>query len=186
MKKILVNQESWETRVAIIRNNRLQNVYLSSNTSKYLERSFFKGVVTKVLPGIQTAFVDIGQEKAGFLHISEMDFSLALSRMDDNLEIDEESSEKENTAPKKRMQNTMDMGKILTEGETILVTTFEFLFTSSIVPQERFCVLLPLSTTGIESFPFHTYPEKDLWSCAANTISIPFTFAATYFEGSSN
>lgn len=121
MKKILVNQESWETRVAIIRNNRLQNVYLSSNTSNYLERSFFKGVVTKVLPGIQTAFVDIGQEKAGFLHISEMDFSLALSRMEDNLEIDEDSAEKEASAPKKRIQTTMDMGKILTEGETILV-----------------------------------------------------------------
>jgi ribonuclease G len=121
MKKILINQKPWETRVAIIRNNRLQNVYLSSNTSKYLERSFFKGVVTKVLPGIQTAFVDIGQEKAGFLHISEMDFSLALSRMDENLEIDDESSEKEVVAPKRRTQNNMDMGKILTEGETILV-----------------------------------------------------------------
>ena len=120
MKKILVNQKSWETRVAIIRNNRLQNVYLSSNTAKYLERSFFKGVVTKVLPGIQTAFVDIGQEKAGFLHISEMDFSLAISRMDENLEIDEESCEKE-VATKKRFQNSLDMGKILTEGETILV-----------------------------------------------------------------
>jgi len=121
MKKILINQQPWETRVAIIRNNRLQNIYLSSNTSKYLERSFFKGVVTKVLPGIQTAFVDIGQEKAGFLHISEMDFSLALSRMDDNLEIDDETGEKEAPAPKKRMQSTMDMGKILKEGETILV-----------------------------------------------------------------
>ena len=124
MKKILVNQNLWETRVAIIRNNRLQNVYLSSDTSKYLERSFFKGVVTKVLPGIQTAFVDIGQEKAGFLHISEMDFSLAMSRMDENLEIDEETSEsleKEKPAPKKRNQSNMDMGKILTEGEVILV-----------------------------------------------------------------
>lgn len=127
MKKILINQKPWETRVAIIRNNRLQNVYLSSDTSKYLERSFFKGVVTKVLPGIQTAFVDIGQEKAGFLHISEMDFSLAMSRMDENLEIDEETNdkndkpEKEAPAPKRRNQSNMDMGKILTEGEAILV-----------------------------------------------------------------
>jgi ribonuclease G len=128
MKKILINQKPWETRVAIIRNNRLQNVYLSSDTSKYLERSFFKGVVTKVLPGIQTAFVDIGQEKAGFLHISEMDFSLALSRMDESLEIDDdineknEKSEKEvSAAPKRRSQSSLDMGKILTEGEVILV-----------------------------------------------------------------
>lgn len=125
MKKILINQKPWETRVAITRNNHLQNVHLSSHTGKYLERSFFKGVVTKVLPGIQTAFVDIGQEKAGFLHISEMDFSLALSRMEEGLEIDEENPDKETpkeAAPRKRsLQGSLDMGKILNEGETILV-----------------------------------------------------------------
>ncbi len=120
MKKILISQRPWETRVAIMRDNHLQGILLSSCTSKYLERSFFKGVVTKVLPGIQTAFVDIGQERAGFLHISEMDFSLALSRMDDNLELDDEGVEKEQ--PRRRnIQSTMDMGKILTEGESILV-----------------------------------------------------------------
>lgn len=119
MKKILISQRPWEARVAIMRDNHLQGIHLSAHTAKYLERSFFKGVVTKVLPGIQTAFVDIGQERAGFLHISEMDFSLAISRMDDNLEIDDDGAEKE--PRRKNMQSIMDMGKILTEGETILV-----------------------------------------------------------------
>lgn len=121
MKKILINQEPWETRVAILRNNRLQNIYLEANTAKYLERSFFKGVVTKVLPGIQTAFVDIGQEKAGFLHISEMDFTLALSKMEENLEIDEDTAPTKEPPLKKKLQSALDMGKILHEGETILV-----------------------------------------------------------------
>lgn len=121
MKKILINQDPWETRVAITRNNRLQSIHLASNTAKYLERSFFKGVVTKVLPGIQTAFVDIGQEKAGFLHISEMDFTLALSKMEENIEIDEDASPVKEPPLKKKLQSALDMGKILSEKETILV-----------------------------------------------------------------
>jgi ribonuclease G len=70
MKKILVNEHPWQTRVAIIKDDRLNGIYFSSPTFEHLERTYFKGTVIKVLPGIQTAFVDIGQEKAGFLHIS--------------------------------------------------------------------------------------------------------------------
>ena len=81
MKKILINKSPWETKAAIIRDNSLQNIFFSSHSAKVLERCFFKGVITKILPGIQTAFVDIGQEKAGFLHISEIDRDLAIEKM---------------------------------------------------------------------------------------------------------
>ena len=70
MKKILINDNPWQTRIALMLNDELQNIYFSAHTQTVLERSFFKGIVTKVLPGIQTAFVNIGQPKAGFLHIS--------------------------------------------------------------------------------------------------------------------
>src|ERR1700735_296606 len=81
MKKILINTNPWQQRVAIVNNGRLQNIYFAAHTQQILERAFFKGVVNKVFPGIQTAFVDIGQERAGFLHISEIDHDLALERM---------------------------------------------------------------------------------------------------------
>ena len=68
-------------RIAITTDGLLQNVYFTGHTENPLERAFFKGVVTKVLPGIQTAFVDIGQEKAGFLHISEIDRDLAIEKI---------------------------------------------------------------------------------------------------------
>lgn len=91
MKKILINETPWQTRIAITRDEELQNIYFGSHAALSLERSYFKGVVTKVLPGIQTAFVDIGQERAGFLHISEIDRELAVQKMEDQFEeVDEE------------------------------------------------------------------------------------------------
>lgn len=111
MKKILVTHKPWETRAAVTREDRLQNIYFASHAKVQLERSFFKGIVTKVLPGIQTAFVDFGQAKAGFLHISEIDHNLALSRMSASFDIEEEKS----------IASQMDMSKILREGEPILV-----------------------------------------------------------------
>lgn len=118
MKRILINDNFWQTRIAITRDERLQNVYFDSHASRRLERSYFKGVVTKVLPGIQTAFVDIGQSRAGFLHISEIDRDLALKRMstkDDEIEEDE-ISKSVSIRPKE-----LDINKILKEKEHILV-----------------------------------------------------------------
>lgn len=117
MKKILINEEPWQTRVAIIEDGRLQNIYFWSHAGNNIERCFFKGLVTKVLPGIQTAFVEIGQEKSGFLHISEIDRDLAINKMTENLGSLESTSKKE----KQNSRQHHDIGKILKENEPILV-----------------------------------------------------------------
>lgn len=122
MKKILINSTAWETRIAITRENLLQNIYFTSPSTKSLERCYFKGVVTKILPGIQTAFVDIGQERSGFLHISEIDRELAVKRMtccgDDDSDEGEIEEDERTKVPLKR---EFDMTKIFHEGEQILV-----------------------------------------------------------------
>lgn len=102
-------------RVAITRDEELQNIYFSSHATTHLERSFFKGQIIKVLPGIQTAFVDIGQEKAGFLHISEIDRELALQRMSGSVDLEDDNHHERTT------YQAPDISKILKEGETILV-----------------------------------------------------------------
>ena len=117
MKKILINEEPWQTRIAIADKEGIQNLYFWSHMSNHIERCFYKGVVGKVLPGIQTAFVDIGQRKAGFLHISEIDRELAINKMSASLG-DLESTEKKQGRPSRQ---AMDIGKILKEGEEILV-----------------------------------------------------------------
>ena len=102
MKKILISIAAWETRASIVRNNKLQNVFFSSNSTKSLEKCFFKGIVTKILPGIQTAFVDIGQEKSGFLHISEIDRDLAIGRMSETVAMEEPEAKE----PVKKMETS--------------------------------------------------------------------------------
>ena len=121
MKKILINDTPWQTRVAITRNDQLQNIYFWSHTTETLERSFYKGVITKILPGIQTAFVDIGQERAGFLHISEIDRELAIHRMTNSGQLEDVEDDDQSTKPELPVKQYLDISKILKEGEAILV-----------------------------------------------------------------
>lgn len=116
MKKILINKDPWQTRVAITSNGVLQNLYLEAHCEKTLERAYFKGVVTTVLPGIQTVFVDIGQTKAGFLHISEIDRELAVKKFGEAESLDEDWQPKES-----QRRQIMDVGKIFRVGDTVLV-----------------------------------------------------------------
>jgi len=116
MKKIIISDQPWQTRVAVMRDGKTQNIYFASHAIETLERVYFKGIITKVLPGIQTAFVDIGQERAGFLHISEIDRELALEKISKH---DDELSESHST--KKKRSNTRDISKIFKEGEEVLV-----------------------------------------------------------------
>ena len=115
VKKIIINKNSWQTRIAITSNDVLQNVYFSDHATTSLERSFFKGKITKLLPGIQTAFVDIGQEKSGFLHISEVDRELAIERISKTTQLDDEPRKKP------RVRVAPDISKIFKEGENVLV-----------------------------------------------------------------
>ncbi len=127
-KKIFINYAPWQTRIAILRDEKLQNIDFDSHTSAPLERCFFKGEVTKVLPGIQTAFVNIGQEKAGFLHISEIDRDSAIKKMahnlgeeglEDDAALDDEKEGKERRERPARQH--VDIRSILSEGQHILV-----------------------------------------------------------------
>lgn len=110
MKKILIQEDLWQTRAAITNQGELQNIYFSTPHDHLLERSYFKSTVTKVLPGIQTAFVDINQPKAGFLHISEVDRELVSERVD----FDDDNASRSRRQPP-------SMGSIFNEGEHILV-----------------------------------------------------------------
>lgn len=117
MKKILVNKDIWQTRVAVLSNDRLQDIYFDIHTKIDLDRCFFKGKVSKVLPGIQTAFVDIGQQRAGFLHITEVDRELATQKI---TEFIQDNSE-ENEVSERDIKSSLDIGKIFAEGQEILV-----------------------------------------------------------------
>ena len=113
LEKNSYQSRPWQVRSAIIDDGKLQDIYFDGQSNQELERCFFKGKISKVIPGLQTAFVDIGQEKAGFLHISEIDRMLAVERI-----ADVEGTEDYNTRTVKKV---MDISKLFTEGEDTLV-----------------------------------------------------------------
>ncbi|MBZ4203337.1 MAG: ribonuclease G [Methylovulum sp.] len=71
-EEILINVTPPETRVAVIENGVLQELIIERTRELGLVGNIYKGEVCRVLPGMQAAFVDIGLEKAAFLHISDL------------------------------------------------------------------------------------------------------------------
>ena len=73
--EILVNSNMREIRVALTENNQLAELFIEHQTNKGIVGNIYKGVVTKVLPGMQVAFVDMGLDKAGFLCANNVDIT---------------------------------------------------------------------------------------------------------------
>lgn len=71
-KEILINITPQETRVAFLENGMLHELYIERNRSRGLVGNVYKGKVVRVLPGMEAAFVEIGLEKAAFLHVSDV------------------------------------------------------------------------------------------------------------------
>jgi len=69
--ELLVNVTPQETRVAVIENGMLQEVFVERARKRGLVGNIYKGRVMRVLPGMQASFVDIGLERAAFLHASD-------------------------------------------------------------------------------------------------------------------
>ncbi len=70
--EILINITPPETRVAIVENGVLQELLIVRTRKRGLVGNIYKGRVCRVLPGMQAAFVDIGLERAAFLHVSDL------------------------------------------------------------------------------------------------------------------
>jgi len=71
-EEILINVTPQETRVAVVENGILQEIYIERSQKLGLVGNIFKGTVSRVLPGMQAAFIDIGLQRTGFLHTSDI------------------------------------------------------------------------------------------------------------------
>ncbi|HEV8324230.1 MAG TPA: ribonuclease G, partial [Myxococcota bacterium] len=69
---LVVNASETETRVAVIENGLVAEVFYERPEDRSVLGNIYKGRVTRVLPGMQAAFVDIGLERAGFLYVTEI------------------------------------------------------------------------------------------------------------------
>lgn len=70
--EILINITPSETRVARVDNGVLQEISIERAQKRGLVGNIYKGKVVRVMPGMQAAFIDIGRDKAGFIHINDL------------------------------------------------------------------------------------------------------------------
>src|ERR1700759_4514454 len=70
-KEICISSTPHETRLAILEDDQLTEVYYERENEYTLAGSIYKGRVTRVLPGMQSAFVNIGLERDAFLYVSD-------------------------------------------------------------------------------------------------------------------
>ena len=71
-KQIIINVEPQETRVGIMEDGKIQEILIEREQEKTLVGNIYRGIVRNVLPGIQAAFVDLGLDRNGFLHVSDI------------------------------------------------------------------------------------------------------------------
>ncbi|GAB2796261.1 ribonuclease G [Halomonas shantousis] len=70
--EVLINLTPMETRVAVVENGVLQEAFIERSWRRGIVGNIYKGKVVRVLPGMQAAFVDIGLERAAFIHVHEV------------------------------------------------------------------------------------------------------------------
>src|SRR5207342_1032074 len=71
-EEILINVTPRETRVAVVENGMLQELHIERASRRGVVGNVYKGRVQRVMPGMQAAFVEIGLERAAFLHASDI------------------------------------------------------------------------------------------------------------------
>src|SRR5476649_598281 len=72
MEDILINITPQETRVAILMQGSVQELHIERSANRGLVGNIYVGRVARVLPGMQSAFIDVGLERAAFLHIADI------------------------------------------------------------------------------------------------------------------
>jgi ribonuclease G len=118
---IVISVDVGETRVALIENGILAELYLERERDRSPVGNVYLGKVTRVLPGMQAAFIDIGLDRAAFLHVEDVipreDFDqLALK---DDEEGEQEGDE--NGKQRGRVTRKTPIREVLREGQTIVV-----------------------------------------------------------------
>jgi ribonuclease G len=94
-KEMIISSSPHETRVAILEEDQVAEIFIERERSRGVVGNVYKGRVSKVLPGMQSAFVDLGLERDGFLYVSDV---VATFEEFDRLETDDDPPSSPGTA----------------------------------------------------------------------------------------
>jgi len=133
-KNIIINSGVDETRIALLENGLLVELYIERKRDQGIVGNIYKGNVTRVLPGIQAAFVDIGLDKDVFLYVMDVhenidEFEKLLGDNGNNNDFEAEYHSKNQKGSDKKESKSKESGgvprfsieDVLTEGQDIIV-----------------------------------------------------------------
>ncbi|AJF05586.1 Rne/Rng family ribonuclease [Geoalkalibacter subterraneus] len=119
-KELVINTTSQETRVALLENGHIAELYIERSRERGIVGNIYKGRVIRVLPGMQAAFVDIGLEKAAFLYVADVfdEVEAVEQFIDDGNHVSPPASEEDDGEEIRVLPPIEDL---LQEGQEILV-----------------------------------------------------------------
>jgi ribonuclease G len=133
LKELVVNCAPHETRVALLENGTIVEVFIEREDETSIAGNIYKGKVQRVLPGMQAAFVDIGFDQAAFIYVDDV-LDTASHKMYQRFEQDSDGEEESDTGEdagrdagrnlpswKASLNSDISIEDLLTEGQEILV-----------------------------------------------------------------
>jgi len=143
--KMLVESDPHQTRIAVLEDDRLTEIFVERHRHRGLVGNVYKGRVTRVLPGMQAAFVDIGLERDAFLYVSDVVEEVGPGELE--IAEDEEAGEGGDGAPHEGQPSIADL---LRGGQEIIVQVVKdplpnkgARITTHVTLPGRYLVLLP-------------------------------------------
>ncbi|MEE9516868.1 MAG: Rne/Rng family ribonuclease [Candidatus Adiutricales bacterium] len=122
--ELIINVRSYETRIALVENGTVVELYLERSSTEDIAGNIYKGRILRVLPGMQASFVDIGQDRSSFLYVAdvhyhEREFERMLSRMELEDNGLEENTDSAQGHPLEEIRFQIE--ELLYEGQEIMV-----------------------------------------------------------------
>jgi ribonuclease G len=124
--ELIINTRPHETRVALVENGVVAEIHIERRTEQEIQGNIYRGRVARVLPGMQAAFVDIGQNRMAFLYVSDVqrdasDLEMLMSRnymAEEYAASGADSNEMASNAP---VDRTFKIEDLVKEGQDIMV-----------------------------------------------------------------
>ena len=144
-KEMIIASNGHETRVAILEEDQVTEIFIERERQRGVVGNVYKGRVSKVLPGMQSAFIDIGLERDGFLYVSDViDTIEEFERLEAGDEEGENNGRQRERGPQPKIE------ELLKEGQEIVVQvakeplgTKGARLTSHVTLAGRFLVFMP-------------------------------------------
>src|SRR5215831_16264739 len=149
-KEMIISSNGHETMVAILEDDLAAEIFVERERHRGVVGNVYKGRVSKVLPGMQCAFIDLGLERDGFLYVADVvDAMEEFDKLDSGEEDDKDASAKE-SAKEKGPRPQPKIEELLTAGQEILVEVVKeplgtkgARLTSHVTMAGRFLVFMP-------------------------------------------